>query len=294
MKTKISIFLIVFLVLFVAPHPSWSQNIIYSCITKSTGNIRIVPTPNSCKSNEALQSWNVAGTQGPQGIQGIEGIQGPVGPQGPPGLPASTSSRVYRWNVFNTYYEGHNWIFNNDASLFGGVIPAYWTDGNATAAQISSDKEVQRTLFVNKGYPGKNATVYADRFMTYSSTDGKVVVVLFRVKNNAEDFIQWPLSFRYTCYASWSEKASVALNGQNVWVENVSSYGDVPATVTLSIPPNRTSTVIVVSTSGPHFDTVSNGFIRVTGLAFVDDSLELPTDLEFIDDLETATGGYDQ
>jgi hypothetical protein len=184
-------------------------------------------------------------------------------------------------------------MFNDDASLFGGEFPHNWTDGHALASDISSDKGVQRTLFVNKSYPGKNATVYVERFLTYSSTDGKVAAVLFRVKNNTAEPIEWSLSFRYTCYGPWSEWASVALNGDLVWNDNGDSYGDVPTTVELNIPASRTSTVIVVSTSGPVYNS-GDTKIRATALAFVGDSLDLPTGLEFVDDLETATGGYEQ
>jgi hypothetical protein len=34
--------------------------------------------------------------------------------------------------------------------------------------------------------------------------------------------------------------------------------------------------------------------MRATVAGFVDDSLALPTGLEFVDDLDTATGGYEQ
>ena len=297
MIKKTLIIMIVFSVLVVTPYTCWAQNIIYSCVTKATGNIRIVATPDSCKSNEASLSWNIAGPQGPQGPQGIQGPPGPqgeIGSQGPEGPPGFTSGRVYRWNVFNTYYEGISWIFENDQNLFGGVYPSTWTDNYGLAAQISPDKEVQRTLFVNKSYPGNNATVYVERFFTYSSTDGRVVAVLFRIKNNTGESIVWPLSFRYTCFASWQERASVALNGANVWYDNADRDGNTSVTVELDIPASRTSTVIVVSTSGPTYYTSGSTYLRATLLAFINDSLALPTGLEFIDDLETATGGYEQ
>lgn len=82
---------IIFCILAMAAAPSYGQNItIYGCITKSSGQIRIVSTATQCKSNEASISWNQTGPQGPQGaqgIQGIQGIQGLQGLQGPPGVP---------------------------------------------------------------------------------------------------------------------------------------------------------------------------------------------------------------
>jgi hypothetical protein len=290
------------------------NNTIYGCVTKTTGDVRVVVASTMCKSNEAPISWNVAGVQGPQGpvgptgATGPAGQAGPAGPQGPTGFqgpkgdtgatgpqgePAPVPLRIYRWAVFNTYNEGNGWMYGNYAPLFGGVYPSYWTDNNAKAANISADKEVQRTLFVNKGYPGKNANVYTEKYLTYSSTDGKIVAVLFRILNTTNENIVWPLSFFFTCYGGWGEVASVALNGQDVWSNNGSSYGN-STTLNLNIPPNRTSTLIVVSSSSPSTCPVSGICIRSVALAFVSDSLDLPQGLQYVDDLETATGGYEQ
>jgi hypothetical protein len=85
MRNKNFILMIVFSVLVVTAYPCWAQGIIYSCITKSTGNIRIVVTPDSCKSNEALLSWSIPGPQGTQGLAGPQGPIGPIGPAGPQG-----------------------------------------------------------------------------------------------------------------------------------------------------------------------------------------------------------------
>ncbi len=46
------------------------NNVIYACITKTTGGIRIVSTASQCKSNEASIFWNVTGPEGQQGPQG--------------------------------------------------------------------------------------------------------------------------------------------------------------------------------------------------------------------------------
>lgn len=54
------------------------------------------------------------------------------------------------------------------------------------------------------------------------------------------------------------------------------------------IPANRTSTVIFVSGSAPVATT------RATLMAFSNDSLALPAGLEYVDDLDTATGGWEQ
>jgi hypothetical protein len=61
------------------------NNTIYACITKATGNIRIVSAPTQCKSSEGLIQWNVAGPAGPPG---------PAGPQGPPGPPGPATPLI--------------------------------------------------------------------------------------------------------------------------------------------------------------------------------------------------------
>ncbi len=67
-------------IVLVVSVPSYGQTVINACITKSTGQIRIVSLPGQCKSNEAPISWNV---KGPEGPAGPAGPAGPVGPRGP-------------------------------------------------------------------------------------------------------------------------------------------------------------------------------------------------------------------
>jgi hypothetical protein len=171
------------------------------------------------------------------------------------------------------------------------VNPSLWTDGGAVASQISADKNLQRGLFTQKGYPGANALVYSEVEAYYpSSTNGRVVVVLFRVRNTTNNPIGWTPYFYYSGYTAWGQRASVAINGTTVWAGG-DTHG-AQAAVGLSIPPLRTSTVIFVSHSGPYLSQAL--FLRSTILGFYNNSLNLPAGLEFVDDLETATGGYEQ
>lgn len=86
MKKIILVLLFALPLLMIVTSPCLAQNnTVYSCVTKSTGNIRIVTTPDSCKSNEALLSWNVAGPTGPKGDTGAVGATGPAGPTGATG-----------------------------------------------------------------------------------------------------------------------------------------------------------------------------------------------------------------
>ena len=62
-------------------------------------------------------------------------------------------------------------------------------------------------------------------------------------------------------------------------------------TLSLEIPPGRTSRLIVVSTSS---QPSSGSAMRLTRLAFTNNSLDLPAGLQFVDDLDTASGGWEQ
>jgi hypothetical protein len=200
------------------------------------------------------------------------------------------SGAIYRWAVWSSY--GAGWFADNNSDLFGGVSPSWWGDGGGRADHMSADKEELRTLFTRKGYAGKNATVVADKWKSFDSTDSRHAAALFRIRNTTTTPIPWSVSRHHTANAEWGELASVSLNGVSVWC---SDFGKalgttVTFTQTLSIPPGRTSTVIFISgsTSPPPNE------MRALFLAFFNDSLELPPGLEYVDDLDTATGGWEQ
>lgn len=66
---------------------------VFSCVTTSTGDLRIVAADDTCTTGEERLVWNQRGVPGPrgrqgeQGPQGAQGPQGVSGPQGPAGLP---------------------------------------------------------------------------------------------------------------------------------------------------------------------------------------------------------------
>lgn len=201
---------------------------------------------------------------------------------------------IYRWAQWSTYEQGRGWFGENDPLKFGGVSPSTWTDGNANASQMSADKDVLQTLFTRKGFAGKNATVVADEYAMYSSTNGKMVATLFRIKNTTANTIVWNVRSHHTAYSGWGERASIAVNGNSVWVSTGSNYAANDAVNSaIQIPPNQTSTVIFVSASAPPL-SIGSIQLRANFLAFSNNSLELPVGLEYVDDLDTATGGWEQ
>ena len=260
----------------------------------------------------ATGSQGVAGPTGPSGDVGVQGVTGATGSTGSMGLTGATGATgligatgatgvtgatgptgagllaTYRWATFHTYDNATiGWAFGNDPSFFGGIPPSSWTDGNALAYQISPNKDVQRTLYQNKGYAKENAMMCNDVWECYSSTDGEVFTVLFRINNSTGSAINWTPSFYYSAYNPWSEMASITVNGANTWSSGASGNG----AVTLSIPSGQVITVIFVSTSGFPQST-GNLNARLCRLAFYNNSLVLPAGLSFVDDLDTATGGW--
>jgi hypothetical protein len=157
------------------------------------------------------------------------------------------------------------------------------------ASQMSPDAETLRTLFNRKLYPGLNALVSAERWHDSSSTNGKVTVALLRIRNSTGSPIDWTPYFYYTAHANWSERASVAVNGQNVWNTTGNYYSNSTASPTLTLPASSTSTVIWVVPSSPYW-SVGGGYYRMTMLAFYNGSLGLPAGLSLVDDLETLNG----
>jgi hypothetical protein len=210
-----------------------------------------------------------------------------------PNITVATSAKpaAIRWNVFDTYDNGVTWAMGNDPNMFGGVAPSSWTDGGYRAVHMSSDKEVLRTIFNRKCYPGKNALILNEQYYQYSSTTGKVAVALMRIKNNTSMNITWTIYFHYSSYGAWGEYAGVALNGTEVW--NNSGNGLSSASINVTIPSNRTSTIIITSPSGPAY-AVGSLHLRTCRLAFYNNCLQLPVGLEFVDDLDYATGGWEQ
>ncbi|MBK6839925.1 MAG: hypothetical protein IPG90_17950 [Bacteroidetes bacterium] len=200
----------------------------------------------------------------------------------------ASGGATYRWASFHTYDPGMGFSLFNDANMFGGVTPSNWTDGNALASQISASKDVQRTLFQKKGYAKENGMLFCDQFYETSSTDGEVFTALFRISNTTGAAITWTPNFIYTAYTTWGEKASITVNGANSWSSGTSGS----AAVSLSIPSGQVSTVIFVCTSGIP-TTVSGAFLlRSCQFGFYNNSLTLPAGLQYVDDLDTATGGW--
>ena len=182
----------------------------------------------------------------------------------------------YRYKKFSTFDQYFGWAFGNSAPLFGGVFPSTWSDQNGGAYQMSFSFSVLRAFLTQKGQCDVNCNIVSDSVYRYSSTNGDMMAVLFRVSNTGANAIIWTPTFYFSAFSSWGELASISVNGALTW--NAANAGTVG--VGLSIPGNMISSVIFVvggsAQSGP------TGFLH---LAFFNNGLQLPNGLTFVDDL---------
>jgi subtilisin-like proprotein convertase family protein len=208
--------------------------------------------------------------------------------------PAGTS--FYRWNVWNNHDYQWDWFWANNTWFTGGVNPSSWADSNYHAAHLSADKNLLRTLFNQKAWAGKMALVYAQNYvMVNTSTDGKFVGAMFRIKNTTASNINWTLRYFYTSYGSWGMAAGCALNGSDVFSTTGNCYpGQCSNDITVTIPANRISTFICTNGSSRPYSPSSWWMHSTLMMAFGNDSLNLPAGLSYIDDFDTATGGWEQ
>lgn len=204
---------------------------------------------------------------------------------------SSIKGPIWRWTTFHTFQQSYGWWWNNNAGMETlGINPSTWTDGNAQIDQISSNKDWLRSVLVRTGRGGKNAMVIQDHFYPYSSTDGPVTIAMFRIRNTTNSAITWTPTFVNTYYASWSERASIALNGVNQWTSGGSDCNQAAcqSSVAMSIPAARVSSVLFASLGGQ-----PSGF-RSNVLGIINDTAQLPDGLVYVDDFDTMTGDWSQ
>ncbi len=127
-----------------------------------------------------------------------------------------------------------------------------------------------------------------ENFTQFSSTNGKVALALFRIRNHADTAIRWQPGFRHSAYSAWGERASVTINGANTFVSENSGL----SYINISVPPKRVSTVIFASTSGVPMNIASGIYVRNCTLLL--ENIVLPDGLSFVDDLDNASGGWEQ
>jgi hypothetical protein len=181
--------------------------------------------------------------------------------------------------VANIQQQGENALQHGDASSF-----------HALPCPLCQPQDFWRAFFTKRGYGGTEALVWSENWYYASSTNGRMVNVMFRVRNTTPNAINWTMRFWYTSYVGWAEQASLTLNGASTW--NANNNCDGPpgcgiAAITNTIPASRISTIMVIASSG-----VPSTNVRTVYLHFVQNSMALPSGLEYVDDLETTQGDW--
>lgn len=198
---------------------------------------------------------------------------------------------VYRWNWWHGYNNMYGWFQDNDNAPFGGVAPSQWVDNNAYAHQMNGDIKYLRRLFNKPGFGDKTgATACAENFYMPHSTDDRRCGVLFRIRNTNPGKTNWKVNWSFTGWCGWGNRASVAMNKKNIWggcctdgCSRDETFGLVPQGTTEKI----NTIVFVAGGASPH-GHYNN--MRTTYLMF--NNLDLPSGIEFVDDIDSASGTW--
>lgn len=92
---------------------------INACVSRTTGEVRILQTGQTCTATEEPLQWGVVGLQGPTGPAGPAGAVGPAGPQGATGAAGPrgpqgvgdlgcATSQIAVWNDDSTLWQCAN------------------------------------------------------------------------------------------------------------------------------------------------------------------------------------------
>eukprot|EP00056_Hartaetosiga_gracilis_P013786 m.231558 g.231558 ORF g.231558 m.231558 type:complete len:416 (-) comp13899_c1_seq16:1198-2445(-) len=192
----------------------------------------------------------------------------------------NSSLPVMRWQQWSTYSQWNGqWYMGNNAALYGGVSPNTWGDSSGRAYQMKFSPEYMRAFFNKKVYCGWNCAVHNEEWYSYSSSNSMHGGVFMRIRNTSPNDIAWPISFLYSSYSGWGEYASVSVNGNNQW-NTGSNCHSCNVKLDLNLPKKSTSSVVVISGSSAESGT------RTMHLSFIDNCLQLPDGLEWVDDLD--------
>jgi|GEM_PF-2268644 len=169
---------------------------------------------------------------------------------------------------------------NNDAALAGGVSPTLWLS-NLTAGNLSLSDLGALVTERGQGAGSALLALRHDRFAQASAT--VFSVVHFEVENLTDGVIEWDLSVLASCDLLGGQPSSLSLNGVDLWVTTLLS-GDPTcqtphsATVTLPLPPNAKSDVVLLGAAGPQ----DGAGERALQLAITQGTLALPAGLRFV------------
>lgn len=201
---------------------------------------------------------------------------------------------TYRWGRSQGYDNNYGWPMGNTGDFSLGIAPSTWSNGGVVA-NISADKDLWRMTFVNGGRAELGGALINQVITQYSDTNmAEHYFFLFRIQNSTASAVNWAPTYYYSCGGNWSDNTSATINGANTWNSSSACYaGNCSANPTFAVPGNRVSSVMFAVSSSVGW-APANFYHRVVLLAFTKGSLKLPAGLKFVDDLDNATGGWEQ
>ena len=162
-------------------------DMVYACVKKSNGEVRIVTETKKCKSGWVKISWNVTGPVGPAG---------PVGPVGPnrmlldaKGAAVGTLLSAASWGYFNVENDGGlytvyqngqletDYVYYTDSKCMGAAYRYFdkFDGSSAAGAGNTWSRFVQQTpdkKYWGFAYTGNNSQVYLSTDLYYSLFPG--------------------------------------------------------------------------------------------------------------------------
>jgi len=201
---------------------------------------------------------------------------------------------VYRWHMYHVYSNnGVGWFDGNNPRFFGGRHPSQWGDGNTNVWDMHRDIRYMARLFTRRGVGTQyGATVCSETWYLYSSTDTKYCIALFRIKNVGTSTVGWRVNWHGTGWSGWGNYQTITMNGSQRWGSSCTWWCH--RSYTFNIPANsnrnRVSTVIFANGMCHPNHYADNHHIETTFLGF--DGLALPNNLQYVDDMDTASGNW--
>ena len=202
---------------------------------------------------------------------------------------------TYRWGRSQGHDNNHTWPMGNSGDYSLGIAPSTWSNGGVIAS-ASADKELWRMTFVNGGRAEVGGALINQVIPQYSDSNmSEHYFFMFRIQNSTLSSINWAPTYWFSCGGNWSDYSSATINGANTWSSSSACYaGNCPAAnPTFAVPANRVSTVMFAISSSVGW-APANFYHRLVLLAFTKGSLKLPAGLKYVDDIDTATGGWEQ
>jgi hypothetical protein len=195
---------------------------------------------------------------------------------------------VFRYNIWHCYQNGPvGWYQGNNPAPFGNRHPSQWGDDNTWAHDMHPEIKYLKRLFNKEMYGSSDGiTVCAESFHMCHSTDDKRCGAITRIRNTKSSNVNIRINWTFSGWCGWGNRASTALNKGNVW--GGCCHGICTRDDNYNIVGGKINTLAWVA-GGSHPYGHYNHF-RTTMLSF--NNFNLPDGLEFVDDLDTATGTW--